>query len=247
MMCRSSSNNVLGKLTVVDSLIGLEPAHVVLNNYVNNLVTSRISCQLVRELIVCFLLSEYRSLENVGNLDSLDTLPVELGLQNETGQTLAQTNAQNVQVLDVSLDGLVSLLDEILHLVSCLCFSNIALNSCDVICDTRNLTNLLNHYSNLGGIVQSRDVLSQSLELTSQSAQVRSGCVTSCLKSVGGYPILDIALASNVVQRSLECIESLSAQVVLQVVSLSIGIQTLLESLQSFIYIFSLSIRIKSC
>ena len=94
-MCSSrTSKYILAFLTVATEAL---PSHILSNLHVNSLLTSRIRSQLILESVIILHLED-RSLIDERSLNTLNTFPVEVGLQYDRGELLVNEELESTHL-----------------------------------------------------------------------------------------------------------------------------------------------------
>ena len=152
---------VIGVLTV-NLLVGLEEAPDL--TLVRIIVISQTS-----DTVSLTLQSQHVVVNQSGKLDSLNTMSIVTGLEDQAGQTLADEHSQNVDLIGQLLaDFVVSLLHESLHLVESRTSLEVLLDLLDILLDAVDLSNLA---------LKLLDSLGVALNRLSQLVQILNACL----------------------------------------------------------------------
>ena len=146
--CGSNLIHIDSKFAVTDSLTtGIRPTHSLLYPNIDKLLSSRLAEQLILELIRSAL-NEYGSLRDERSLNSLDTFPVEVGLQNESSEFLVH---EKIKSRKFTTDCSRNLVAQRLELSTQFCL--VRLEVILQICDSGINVNLANLCLNLSNLV----------------------------------------------------------------------------------------------
>ena len=144
-----TSDHILSKFTLVTEAL---PTHRLLNPYVNCGRTCRSIGQVVLEGIVTLLLED-RSLIDERSLDTLDTFPIEIRLQNDRSKLLLNENHNSVKTIIYLCDSLAHRLELFLQILDSVINLCIQLSNSCVDIDLRELllqvSNLLGEILNI--------------------------------------------------------------------------------------------------